>query len=74
MAASDCTHPNGESSNEQADGDEGQNVINEIGHGDSSSLFTYVYYLFYLCSKVNPIKRAVMNLRFMKYKRQTPAA
>ncbi len=29
---SDYTYPDGESGNEQADGDERQNVVDEIGH------------------------------------------
>lgn len=51
---SDRAHPDGESCNEQAYRDEGQNVVDEIGHAGNSSLFTYVYFLFYFCSKVNP--------------------
>jgi hypothetical protein len=50
---SDRTHPDGESCNKQAYRNERQNVVDEIGHVGNSSVFTYVYFLFYFCSKVN---------------------
>ncbi len=65
---SDYTYPDGESGNEQADGDERQNVVDEIGHWNNSSLFTYVYFLFHFCSKVNTRSCRCMYLRFTKNK------
>ncbi|MBB5701552.1 hypothetical protein FHS76_001403 [Ochrobactrum daejeonense] len=62
---SDRAHPDGESCNEQAYRDEGQNVVDEIGHAGNSSLFTYVYFLFYFCSKVNTRSAPAIILRFM---------
>nr|WP_312968574.1 hypothetical protein [Brucella intermedia] len=50
---SNSAHPDGESCNEQAYRNERQNVVDEIGHVGNSSVFTYVYFLFYFCSKVN---------------------
>src|SRR5690606_8432859 len=50
---SNRAHPDGESCNEQAYRNERQNVVDEIGHVRNSSVFTYVYFLFYFCSKVN---------------------
>lgn len=68
FALSDCTHPYGEGRNEKADGDERQNVVDEIGHWNNSSLFTYVYCLFHFCSKVNTHLSDRVYLRFMKNK------
>ena len=50
---SNSAHPDGESCNEQAYRNERQNVVDEIGHVGNSSVLTYVYFLFYFCSKVN---------------------
>lgn len=50
---SNRAHPDGEGCNEQAYRNERQNVVDEIGHVRNSSVFTYVYFLFYFCSKVN---------------------
>lgn len=53
LLPSDRAHPDGESCDEQAYRNERQNVVDEIGHVRNSSLFTYVYFLFHFCSKVN---------------------
>ncbi len=68
ITLSDYAYPDSKGSNEQADGDERQNVVDEIGHWNNSSLFTYVYFLFHFCSEVNTHSAAVMYLRFMKNK------
>lgn len=64
LSPSDRTHPDGESCNEQAYRNERQNVVDEIGHVGNSSVFTYVYFLFYFCSKVNTRSDAAFILGF----------
>lgn len=61
---SDRTHPDGESCNEQAYRNKRQNVVDEIGHVGNSSVFTYVYFLFYFCSKVNTCSATAFILGF----------
>lgn len=46
----DGAYPDRKSCNEEAYGNEGQNIVYEIGHVGNSSLFTSVCYLFYFCS------------------------
>jgi hypothetical protein len=38
--------------------------VDEIGHVGNSSVFTYVYFLFYFCSKVNTHSSTAFNLGF----------
>lgn len=61
---SDKAHPDREGGDKQADGNEGQNIVDEIGHGNNSSLFTYVYYLFHFCSNVNTCSACPFILGF----------